>query len=70
MQFACRMFGTNPPAVRKATKALNGNGCGHTPITIGDVARWWLRASDAERGALVKSIGVGSTWRAIEANLD
>src|SRR5262245_57388398 len=72
-QFACRMFDTNPSAVRKATKALNGNGNGngHAPVslTVDDVARWWLAASDADRAALVKLTGVGSVWNAIAANL-
>lgn len=70
-QFACRVFGTNAPAVRKATESLrNGNGHnGHAATTIDDVARWWLGASDADRAALVKSIGVGSAWRAIKTNL-
>jgi hypothetical protein len=49
---------------------LLGNGHnGHADITIDDVARWWMAASDADRAALVKSIGVGSAWKAIEANL-
>jgi hypothetical protein len=70
-QFACRMFGTNPSAVRKATEAMNGNGNGHAPapLTIDDVARWWLSGSDADRAALVKLLGVGNVWRAIESNL-
>ena len=71
-QFACRMFGTNPPAVRKAAKALNGNGNGngHASLpTFDDAARWWMTTSDADRAALVKLVGVGNVWRAIESNL-
>jgi len=43
-----------------------------TPTRCGEgttVTRWWLGVSDADRAALVKSICVGSTWRAIKANL-
>jgi hypothetical protein len=74
-QFACRAFGTNAPAVRKATESLR-NGHGHNghaptpaPLTVGDISRWWFATTDADRAALMKSIGVGSAWRAIKANL-
>jgi hypothetical protein len=68
-----RVWGVSPGTVLKALKELNGNGHnGHTPAPVVDldsVVGWWLRATDAERAALVKAIGVGSAWRAIEANI-
>jgi len=71
---AGRMFGVSPPAVRKAMKQLrngNGNGNGHTSAlpTFDDAADWWTTASDVERAALVKLVGISSVWRAIESNL-
>jgi hypothetical protein len=69
MQFACRAFGTTRAAVRKATNELNGNGHAPALLTVDDAVRWWLAVSDSDRAALVKAIGVGSAWRAIELNL-
>jgi hypothetical protein len=37
--------------------------------TVADVAAWWSAASDAERIAFVREVGVGSPWDAIAANL-
>ena len=58
------------PTVTKVVRQLkNGNGHAPMPLTVDDVYRWWLAASDADRAAFVRAIGVGSAWRAIEANL-
>ena len=70
--FASRMFGINVPAIRKAAKGLNGNGHnGHAPVplTVDDVARWWLAASDADRATFTRTVGVGAVWDALVANL-
>jgi hypothetical protein len=63
------MFGTNAPAVRKAAKGLNGNGHASALPTFDDAVWWWTTASDTDRAALVKLVGVGNVWRAIKANL-
>jgi hypothetical protein len=64
------VFGTNVLAVRKATKELqNGNGHAPAPPSLDEVTRWWASATDTDRAVFVRSVGVGSAWRAIEANL-
>jgi hypothetical protein len=69
-QFACRVFGTNRPAVRKATEELqNGNGHAPAPPSLDEVVRWWAAATDADRAAFVRCVGVGAVWRATEVNL-
>jgi hypothetical protein len=72
LSLAGRMWGVSPNTVSKALKELNGNGSnGHTPAppSLDGVVRWWAAATDADRAQFVRSVGVGSAWRAIEANL-
>jgi hypothetical protein len=72
-QFACRVFGTNVPAIKKAAKALanghNGNGDPVPVIELEYVVAWWSTATDAQRATFVRTVGVGSAWNAIVANL-
>jgi hypothetical protein len=63
-----RMFNVSPPTVLKAITQLQ-NGNGNHALTIDNVVRWWAAASDADRAAFVRTVGVGSAWRAIESNL-
>jgi hypothetical protein len=74
MRLVCKVFGVSQPTVLKAIREIkngNGNGNGHAwaPLSIDDVTRWWAAATDADRATFVRSVGVGSAWRAIEANL-
>jgi hypothetical protein len=69
LQFVARAFNTNVAAIKKAaTERQNGNGNGHGR-TFNEVVYWWQMVSDAERSEFVRIVGVGSVWRAIEANL-
>jgi hypothetical protein len=70
LRLVCEVFGVSAPTVIKAVRQLkNGNGHTPAPLTIDDISRWWFAVTDADRAALMKSIGVGSAWRAIKANL-
>jgi hypothetical protein len=70
LRLVCKVFGVSAPTVIKAVRQLkNGNGHAPAPLTVDAVCRWWLAASDSDRAALVKAVGVGSAWRAIESNL-
>jgi hypothetical protein len=79
LRLVCKVFGVSAPTVIKAVRQLK-NGNGHAPAspsindvvrwpTIDDLVRWWAAASDTDRAAFVRAIGVGSAWRAIESNL-
>ena len=60
-----------PERIRKAAQELSNGHNGRVEVlTIDAVVSWWARASDAERAALVRRVGVIPAWRAIEANLD
>src|SRR5262245_11621537 len=67
-QLVCRMFGTSPLSLRKASAEIQ-NGNGHTRPSLEDVTRWWFAASDAERATFTRTVGVGAVWDALVANL-
>jgi hypothetical protein len=70
MRLVCKVFGVSQPTVLKAIREIkNGNGHAPAPPSLDEVVRWWAATTDEDRAAFVRSVGVGSAWRAIEANL-